>query len=249
MYVYIWKDQSGLPFYVGLTKRIGRANPKNSGGRNWLTRQKLQSIGAENVVVEFHTVASIIEGQELERKLIEQYGRLQTETGSLTNLRVGGEGMHIPTEEHKEKLIREFKTRRWWNNGVGDKHTTECLGEDWVLGRLYSRKLSEIEIENIDIRLQAEKGNLDTLRALDARKNKLLSIQNKIEIENAEEFAKIVKRSYNEQRLVTDQRMANLSASARNRSVLSEAMLGKLRKADSLKPITLIDLIHFRYLK
>lgn len=53
------------------------------------------------------------------------------------------------TEEHKEKLIRELKTRRWWNNGVGDKHTTECLGEDWVLGRLYSRKLSEIEIENI----------------------------------------------------------------------------------------------------
>lgn len=104
MYVYVWKDQFGLPFYVGLTKRIGRANPKNNGGRNWLTRQKLQSIGAGNVVVEFHTVASIIEGQELERKLIEQYGRLQTETGSLTNLRVGGEGMHIPTAEHKEKL-------------------------------------------------------------------------------------------------------------------------------------------------
>ena len=53
------------------------------------------------------------------------------------------------TEEHKEKLIRELKTRRWWNNGVGNKHTTECPGEDWVLGRLYSRKLSEIEIENI----------------------------------------------------------------------------------------------------
>jgi hypothetical protein len=100
--------------------------------------------------------------------------------------------------------------------------------------RLKEYEKNEIEIENIDIRLQAEKGNLDTLRALDARKNKLLSIQNKIEIENAEEFSKIVKRSYNEQRLVTDQRMANLSASVRNRSVLSEAMLGKLRKADSL---------------
>jgi hypothetical protein len=104
MYVYIWKDTQSIPFYVGLTKRIGRTNPRNNGGRNWLTRQKLQSVGAENVVVEFHTVASIIEGQELERKLIEQYGRLQTNTGTLTNLRVGGEGMHSPTAEHREKL-------------------------------------------------------------------------------------------------------------------------------------------------
>lgn len=104
MYVYIWKDIEGNPFYVGLTKRIGRANPKNNGGRNWLTRQKLESIGAENVVVEFHTVPSIVNGQEMERKLIEQYGRLQTNTGTLTNLRIGGEGMHSPTLEHREKL-------------------------------------------------------------------------------------------------------------------------------------------------
>jgi hypothetical protein len=104
MYVYIWKDIESNPFYVGLTKRIGRANPKNNGGRNWLTRQKLESIGAENVIVEFHTVPNIVDGQELERKLIEQYGRLQTGTGTLTNLRVGGEGMHSPTPEHREKL-------------------------------------------------------------------------------------------------------------------------------------------------
>jgi len=104
MYVYIWKDATGNPFYVGLTKRIGRANPKNNGGRNWLTRQKLESIGAVNVVVELHTVASIVDGQELERKLIEQYGRLQTGTGPLTNLRTGGDGTHSPTLEHREKL-------------------------------------------------------------------------------------------------------------------------------------------------
>lgn len=104
MYVYIWKDIENNPFYVGLTKNIGRANPKNNGGRNWLTRQKLESIGVENVIVEFHTVLSIVEGQELERKLIEQYGRLQTNTGLLTNLRVGGEGMHSPSPEHREKL-------------------------------------------------------------------------------------------------------------------------------------------------
>jgi len=39
------------------------------------------------------------------------------------------------TEEHKEKVIKELKTRRWWNNGVEDKHTAECPGDGWVLGR------------------------------------------------------------------------------------------------------------------
>ena len=104
MYVYIWKDVAGNPFYVGLTKRMGRTNPKNNGGRNWLTRQKLQEIGAANVVVEFHTVASIEAGQELERKLIDKYGRIQMGTVLLTNLRAGGEGMQSTSPERREQL-------------------------------------------------------------------------------------------------------------------------------------------------
>jgi hypothetical protein len=39
------------------------------------------------------------------------------------------------TEEHKEKVIKELKTRKWWNNGVEDKHTAQCPGDGWVLGR------------------------------------------------------------------------------------------------------------------
>ena len=110
MYVYIWKDAIGNPFYVGLTKRMGRTNPKNGGGRNWLTRQKLQEIGAANVVVEFHTVASIEAGQELERKLIDKYGRIQMGTGLLTNLRVGGEGMQSTSPERREQLRQAMKS-------------------------------------------------------------------------------------------------------------------------------------------
>ncbi len=104
MFVYIWKDLNGIPFYVGLTKRIGRTNPRNNGNRNWLTRQKLEQVGTENVIVEFHTVPSIVEGQEMERLLISRYGRLQTATGPLTNLRPGGEGTQSPTILHREKL-------------------------------------------------------------------------------------------------------------------------------------------------
>lgn len=104
MYVYIWKTPEGQPFYVGLTKSIHRTNPRNAGGRNWLCRQKLSEVGVEKVVVEFHTVADIISAQELERKLITEYGRVQLGTGPLTNLQEGGNGAHGMSDAGKESL-------------------------------------------------------------------------------------------------------------------------------------------------
>ena len=109
MYVYIWKTPEGQPFYVGLTKTLHRTNPRNAGGRNWLCRQKLAEVGVENVVVEFHTVPSIIEGQALERKLITEYGRIQLGTGPLTNLQEGGNGTHSMSEAGKERLRVRMK--------------------------------------------------------------------------------------------------------------------------------------------
>lgn len=104
MFVYIWKTPEGVPFYIGLTKNRRRTNPLNSGGRNWLCKQKLAELGANRVIVELRPVASVDEGTALERKLIAEIGRIQTGTGPLTNLREGGEGTHIPTPEHREKL-------------------------------------------------------------------------------------------------------------------------------------------------
>ena len=104
MYVYIWKTPEGQPFYVGLTKNIHRTNPRNAGGRNWLCRQKLSELGVDNVVVEFHTVADITSAQELERKLITEYGRVQLGNGPLTNLQEGGNGAHGMSETGKESL-------------------------------------------------------------------------------------------------------------------------------------------------
>jgi hypothetical protein len=105
MYVYIWKDKNQIPFYVGFSQAMRRTNPRNGiGGRNWLTREKLDEIGSHNVIVEIRPVDSIVTGQELERKLISEYGRVQTRDGTLTNLRPGGEGTQSPTDEHKQKL-------------------------------------------------------------------------------------------------------------------------------------------------
>ena len=91
MFVYIWKHNE-TPFYVGMTKAAGRTNPLNAGGRGWLCKQTLAKIGPKNVVVELHMVDTLEEAQKLERSLIEKYGRIQLETGPLTNLKPGGDG-------------------------------------------------------------------------------------------------------------------------------------------------------------
>lgn len=104
MFVYIWKDQNNVPFYVGLTKRAGRTNPRNAGNRNWLCLQKINEIGLDHIVVEIRHVDSIMEGQELERKLIEEFGRIQLGNGPLTNLQEGGGGTSSMSEEGRKKL-------------------------------------------------------------------------------------------------------------------------------------------------
>jgi len=103
MYVYIWKDTHGTPFYVGFTKNKRRTNPRNSGNRNWLCRQKLTEIGVEHVIVELRPVFSVDEGTTLECALITEYGRIQLGTGPLTNLREGGEGVYTRTPEQRER--------------------------------------------------------------------------------------------------------------------------------------------------
>lgn len=103
MYVYIWKDAHGTPFYVGFTKNKRRSNPRNSGGRNWLCRQKLAEVGVDHVIVELRPVFSIEEGTKLECTLIMEYGRVQLGSGSLTNLTSGGDGVHTRTLEQRDK--------------------------------------------------------------------------------------------------------------------------------------------------
>lgn len=104
MYVYVWKDAAGTPFYVGFTKNKRRSNPRNEGGRNWLCRQKLEEVGVGRVIVELRPVFTTEEGVALEKALIAEYGRIQTGDGPLTNLTLGGDGAHSPSPAHVEAL-------------------------------------------------------------------------------------------------------------------------------------------------
>jgi hypothetical protein len=106
MFVYIWKDSSNTPFYVGLTKSAGRTNPRNNGNRNWLCKSKIEEIGVENIIVEIRHVENYEEGKALEISLINSIGRIQLGTGPLTNLRDGGSGTETMSPEARLKLSK-----------------------------------------------------------------------------------------------------------------------------------------------
>lgn len=109
MFVYIWKNPDGTPFYVGMTKNAGRANPLNSGGRGWLCKQTLEKIGRHNVITEIHTALTLEDAMDMEKKFILQFGRVQLNTGTLTNLRPGGDGVSNMSETGKEVIRKRMK--------------------------------------------------------------------------------------------------------------------------------------------
>jgi hypothetical protein len=109
MFVYIWKRPDGTPFYIGMTKNAGRTNPLNSGGRGWLCKQTLETIGRTNVITEVHNAPTLELAKEMERAFILQYGRIQLGTGPLTNLKPGGDGSPGMSDAGKLLLSERMK--------------------------------------------------------------------------------------------------------------------------------------------
>lgn len=111
MYVYIWKHPNGVPFYVGYSRSKRRADPKASQLRGWFCKQTLAAVGPDNVIVELCPVSSTEEGQQLERELIAKFGRISLGTGTLTNLRIGGEGTETMSEKGKQALRERLRQK------------------------------------------------------------------------------------------------------------------------------------------
>ena len=111
MYVYIWKDPSGTPFYVGMGSTLGRSNPKAKHHRNKACLQKLAEIGADAVIVEIHTAANEDAAKSMEQMFIAKFKRLR-DGGTLTNISAGGE-FHKTSDETKQKIIDLWKTEKY----------------------------------------------------------------------------------------------------------------------------------------
>jgi len=103
MYVYVWKDADGTPFYVGMAKNVRRPNPKSVGHRNAACVEAVKKIGADNVIIELHIAPDAETAKQMERDLIERYGKISNGTGTLTNIAKGG-AYHKTTQATKDKL-------------------------------------------------------------------------------------------------------------------------------------------------
>jgi len=119
MYVYIWKDASGIPFYVGMGSTLGRTNPKSKRHRNKACLAKLEEIGVDSVIVEIRSVANDDAAKTLEQELIAQYRRIK-DGGTLTNISKGGE-FHFASDETKQKIADLWKTDEYRENTISQR--------------------------------------------------------------------------------------------------------------------------------
>jgi hypothetical protein len=159
-YTYAWLREDMTPYYVGKGIRNRAYCPHRRGDTYMSPPPRDRVLFLKKNLAEF-------DAYKHENYIISILG-LKSEGGILINMSYGGEGSSGRvlseetkekirqknknkklTKEHKKKVSQQVSQRRWWNDGIMDKHTIECPGDGWVLGRLYSRKLSEVEIENI----------------------------------------------------------------------------------------------------
>lgn len=149
-YTYAWLREDMTPYYVG--KGIG-----NRAYRSHRRGDTYMSPPPRNRVLFLKRNLTEFDAYKHENYIITILG-LKSEGGILINMSYGGEGSSgrkpsdyciqrsreanlgkTLTEEHKKKVSAQVSQRRWWNNGEIDKHTIECPGDGWVLGRLYTK--------------------------------------------------------------------------------------------------------------
>ncbi len=155
MYVYVWKDPHGVPFYVGIGSTIGRSNPNRKSHRNKHCLQKLKEIGADKVIVEIRNTPNEDAAKLLEQQLIQQYGRIR-EGGTLTNISKGGE-FHSATPETRQKL------KKLWED---PSHRTKVLsartGVKRNLSEITKKLLRERVLENPNMKPWGERNGKDS---------------------------------------------------------------------------------------
>jgi len=135
MFVYIWKHPNGVPFYVGATKDTRRTDPTGPSPRSAFCKTLVKEVGAHNVIVEVIKVTSLGEAQTLEAALIEKYGRITQGTGTLANIRKGGEGLETMPESAKEKARERMKANNPMHNPAIKAKAVERMNAPHIVAR------------------------------------------------------------------------------------------------------------------
>lgn len=150
-YTYAWFREDRTPYYVG--KGIG-----NRAYRSHRRGDSYMSPPPRDRIIFLKKNQTEFDAYKHENYIISILG-IKEDGGILINMSYGGEGSSgrkaseyciqrtkevnigkTLTEEHKKKVSQQVSQRKWWNNGEIDKHTIECPGDGWVLGRLFNRK-------------------------------------------------------------------------------------------------------------
>ena len=178
-YTYAWLREDMSPYYVG--KGIGnRAYRAHKRGDSYI------SAPPRNRVIFLKKNLTEFDAYKHENYIIFILG-LKSEGGILINMSYGGEGSSgrkpseycikrtkeanigkTLTEDHKKKVSQQVSQRRWWNNGEVDKHTIECPGDGWVLGRLFNIKSEKYKTK--EFAEKSRKTNLGKIVSDETRK-------------------------------------------------------------------------------
>ena len=110
-YVYMYMDPDNSPFYIGKGKGERHRIGGHSVGQT-MTARKIRKIGTKNVRSHFlHKGLTEEQAFYWEKYWIRYFGRIDNDTGQLTNHTDGGEGISgcIFTSEHKRKISESNK--------------------------------------------------------------------------------------------------------------------------------------------
>jgi hypothetical protein len=153
-YTYAWLREDRTPYYVGKGVKNRAYRPHRRGNNYISAPHKDRILFLKKNLTEF-------DAYKHENYIISILG-IKENGGILINMSYGGEGSsgrkpseyciqrtketntgRIFSDKRNKNLSNQVSKRRWWNNGEYDKHTIECPGEGWVLGRLFTQKSSK----------------------------------------------------------------------------------------------------------
>jgi hypothetical protein len=153
-YTYAYLREDGTPYYIGKGRKY-RAYSGNHKACPVPPKERILFL-KQNLTEE--------EAFRHEIYMIAVFGRKDIATGILRNRsdgggrsRAGGKGNFregtthteetkrkiglahkgkVVSEETRSKLRKQTSQRKWWNNGVEQRHCHECPGEGWINGRM-----------------------------------------------------------------------------------------------------------------
>ncbi len=121
IYQHKRKDTNEV-FYVGIGRAINRAHTKKSRNQHW--HNIVNKVGYDVEIL--YEDISWEEACKKEVELIKKYGRMDLKQGSLVNMSDGGDGLHNPSQDTRNKM-KTGLGKEPWNKGKTGVYSKEQL--------------------------------------------------------------------------------------------------------------------------